>query len=556
MKAHKTGLDTFDHVVVLMLENRSFDNLLGNLYKEGDPAIKGKKFYGLDGKDINMPVPNYASDYHDHKFVKPHRAINFHQPYPDPGEVYNHVNTQLYNHIDHKNFDKPACAMVSNFNIPKPQPKTPEMQGFIKDYINTMKAIKCEKKACKDCKPGQETFQCKACIAYNDPKYKEYNRIMQVYYPDQVSVLSSLAKEFAVFDHWFCSVPSQTWPNRAFWHAAASGGKLVNPTDECTKWEDFKAFEHWAEHVWTQDNIFKRMHKKSVTHRVYTQELISLTSLVNGLFEDEEAVVDYELVQFKKDLNTNNLAHYSFLEPKFLGKHNDMHPSSALPGLVDSPEAGTVLLGEALIWQVYNDIFTSPYKDKTLFIITTDEHGGCFDHVAPPPNLGGKVWPPHTPPIVKPEEGFKFDRLGIRVPMVMVSAYIQKNTIMNDHFDHSSFIKTISQKYDLGHLTDRDLHAKSFESVFSGPERKVFPNIMAPLLPPEDDKKYHLHPINDLQSTIVKGAHFLAKYVQEKLRNDVEIPSHAFVKTNGDALAYLKKIHPLTKFPKNNDAKN
>jgi phospholipase C len=216
MAAQKEGLDTFDHVVVLMLENRSFDNLLGNLYKKGDPAIAGKTFYGLDGKDINMPVPDYASDYGQHQFVKPQRAKDYHQPYPDPGEVYNHVNTQLYNHIDQNNFNKKACAMRDNFNIPKPQPEIPGMQGFVKDYINTMKAIKCEKKQCKDCRTEKEKKQCKACKTYNDPTYKEYSRIMQVYYPDQVNVLSTLAREFAVFDHWFCSVPSQTWPNRAF----------------------------------------------------------------------------------------------------------------------------------------------------------------------------------------------------------------------------------------------------------------------------------------------------------------------------------------------------
>lgn len=97
MAAHKTGLDTFDHVVVLMLENRSFDNLLGNLYPKGDPIFKeGKKFEGLQNTDINMPVPDYALDFKQHPTVAPYRATNHHQPFPDPGEVYNHVNTQLY----------------------------------------------------------------------------------------------------------------------------------------------------------------------------------------------------------------------------------------------------------------------------------------------------------------------------------------------------------------------------------------------------------------------------------------------------------------------------
>ena len=549
MKAQKKGLDTFDHVVVLMLENRSFDNLLGNLYPAGDPIYKeGKKFEGLQNTDIKMPVPKYASDYDQHPTVSPHRAINFHQPYPDPGEVYPHINTQIYNHIDTENYNTIACAMRANFNVPVPQPPIPPMNGFIKDYINVMKAIKCEKKQCENCKTEEEINQCKACKSYNDPLYEQYNRIMQVYEPDQVHVLSKLARDFAVFDNWHCSVPSETWPNRAFWHAAASGGKVVNPVSECTKLEDFEAMLHWKKHVWSQPNIFERMQDKSITHRVYTQELVALTSMVNGYLKDENVCHDKGLGKFKIDLDTNNLAHYSFIEPKFLGQHNDQHPSAALPNSVDGPtKNGSVLLGEQLIHQVYTDIFSSPYKNNTLLIITHDEHGGCFDHVAPP-GKNDHVWPPHTPPKVKPEEGFGFDRLGIRVPMVMVSAYIQKNTIINETFDHTSFIKTMSDKYGLDPLTDRDTHANSFVDVFSGGPRD-FEMFDPPNLEPEDETDYHKHPINGLQRTIVQGAHFMAMHVQEELNSGIEIPSHEHVKTNGDALAYLEKIHHLTKFP-------
>ena len=79
---------------------------------------------------------------------------------------------------------------------------------------------------------------------------------------------------------------------------------------------------------------------------------------------------------------------------------------------------------------------------NTLLIITFDEHGGCYDHVAPPvdavpPCLDGK----------KPWMGFNYDRLGIRVPMIMVSANIAKNTVVNDRMDHTSFMKTMQEKW-------------------------------------------------------------------------------------------------------------
>jgi len=60
------------------------------------------------------------------------------------------------------------------------------------------------------------------------PTYEEYSQIMTGYTPEQMPVLSTLARGFAVFDHWFAEVPSQTFTNRSFFHAATSSGLLVN----------------------------------------------------------------------------------------------------------------------------------------------------------------------------------------------------------------------------------------------------------------------------------------------------------------------------------------
>ena len=116
----------------------------------------------------------------------------------------------------------------------------------------------------------------------------------------------------------------------------------------------------------------------------------------------------------------------------------------AYPGLLDNDgptHVGMVLLGQKLIWHIYNSINNSSYKENTLLIITYDEHSGCFDHVAPPSPL--KLNGNET----KGQNDFNCNRLGLRVLMVMFSAYLHKNTIINHSFKHSSFIKTMCKRW-------------------------------------------------------------------------------------------------------------
>ncbi|HEX9827456.1 MAG TPA: alkaline phosphatase family protein [Flavobacteriaceae bacterium] len=516
-------LSTFDHVVVLMLENRSFDNLLGYLYTDDLP--KGKTFEGLYGKTIKMPVPPEAKGYNEHPFIEPMKKGDYHQPFPDPGEVYQHVNTQLYNYIntarpDNRNI--PACIMKAPYNIPNPlPPKEDMMQGFVKDYINTLNAL-----------PGKKGR------AFNNPDYDKYSIIMNCFSPEKVNVLSTLAKDFAIFDHWFCSVPSQTWCNRAFWHAATSGGQLVNPLGECGVENIWDAMKAWTEQVWTNTTIFERMEQNGVSHAVFTEDLFSLTTLVNGPFKQEHH--KGSLNHFKRLLKKENkLPQYSFLEPKFMGQHNDQHPSSVDRSVSDNQtHIGSVLLGEHLIWEIYTAIFIDPiskYRDNTLLIITYDEHGGCFDHVTPGPTI-----PPKKGDIG--EMGFEFDRLGVRVPMVMVSANIQKNTIVNEVFEHTSFIKTMCKKWGMPHLTDRDAAAKSFEQVFSGSKRTDFPAIQEPNIPSIDPKSYNDDPLNDLQRSILIGANFMAKNNPMAMKSAINFDTANQITTVGEAMDHLQKI--------------
>ncbi|HLN37462.1 MAG TPA: alkaline phosphatase family protein [Xanthobacteraceae bacterium] len=407
-------LDTFDHVVVLMLENRSFDNLLGYMYPNGVPANAplGKTFEGVTGQNLSNPVPPGVKNPPPPGVttipVSPVEAGNYFQPYPDPGENYVHVNTQLFNLID--GGDKPP------YNLPSQRPlPTPNMQGFITDYIENYKAAEVK---------GQDpTYDAPPA----DFPWTGYKQIMQCYPTSIVPVVTTLATEFGVFDHWFCAVPSETWCNRMFWNAGTSWGFVINPPESDAE----TAFRWFLDS--NGPTIFNQIENSGgtspLTWKIYTANIVSATAIIHAL-----ALKDYWPYIFADDFtrlvpNPNNrlfliqdflsdcaagtLPAYSFLEPRFFTPQNDMHPST--PGAWSDgsgpPDVGPVLLGELLVWQVYDAIRNSPKRDRTLLIITFDEHGGCYDHVPPPgqvtaPDLTGDTL----------EDNFDFTRLGIRIP--------------------------------------------------------------------------------------------------------------------------------------------
>jgi len=198
MPAEKS--DALDHVVVVLFENRSLDNVLGRLYGPED----GKNFEGVIGKELSNPIPAWAEHGADRKVVPYSVATDMDAPNPDSGEEFFHTNTQLFNTLDDHNRCKIGDAVTAPWNAPAPD-ATPTMDGFVTDYISTF--------------TGETGRQ---------PTYDEYAQIMTGYTPEQLPVLSGIARDFGVFDHWFSEVPSQTFMNRSFWMAGSSSGLVVN----------------------------------------------------------------------------------------------------------------------------------------------------------------------------------------------------------------------------------------------------------------------------------------------------------------------------------------
>jgi phospholipase C len=129
----QTRNNALDHVVVVVFENRSLDNVLGRLYGPED----GKTFEGVLSKNLSNPIPDWAEHGADRKVVPYTVATDMDSPNPDSGEEYPHTNTQLFNILSEANRFKVGAEISAPYNAP-PAGQVPAMDGFVTDYISTL----------------------------------------------------------------------------------------------------------------------------------------------------------------------------------------------------------------------------------------------------------------------------------------------------------------------------------------------------------------------------------------------------------------------------------
>lgn len=432
-----TAAHAMDHVIVVLFENRSFDDLLGQLYTPEEMV----GFAGVLGRDLTNPVPEWAKPVPPGAGREP-GVVHFspapdrNTPKLDPGEEYQHTNTQLYNILDPGNNGVPAHKMRTT-NAPGPDAGPPTMDGFVADYISTFRALRGE-----------------------DPDYAQYRQIMQGHTPAQVPVLSELARGFAVFDHWFSEVPSQTFPNRSFWTAASSSGLVVN--SPATEWY----FHNTAE------TIFDRLEAHGRTWKVYVLEPCPL-SITGAIHTPRlkrwfgERFVPF--AEFERDAAAGTLPDFALVEPNLLSGHADYHPPFGDTFMRDvdlGVDTGCAVdSGEQFLARLYSAVRTAPREGasnvwNTMLLIGWDEPGGTYDHVPPP-----AVEPPDDSP---GQLGFGFDRSGYRVPAILVSPWVPEGSVVSEEYRHTSMIATLRAVWGLGApLTRRDASARTFEGLFT-----------------------------------------------------------------------------------------
>jgi phospholipase C len=441
-----------EHIVVLMFENRSFDNMLGGLYPYHS-KIGNYEFEGLppgaaneDSSGKSFPVWTESPPYTDSLLT----VI----PDPDPGERFQNVNFQLYGH----GFD-PSTAYSTLGVAP--------MSGFVKDYIL----------------PGPTDWIKSDILGMPWPKLPRgkgtatAEHIMHYFSPELTPVFSALAKQYAVCDQWFASVASQTFPNRMFAHAASSDGGL----------DDVEILLKHVIEGYKINNIFETLDNQlgkgdQQNWRIYYDDKNDSYSISELLFNYVKKNKDNlsDISKFAADVK-DGLPPYTFIEPNY--GHKISTPQGDPVNSYHPPF--NVLDGEELLWSVYNTLQTENPEawQKTLFLVTFDEHGGCYDHFSPPgvpAPAGGQI------------ANAPFDRYGVRVPTLVISPNVQAGSLFraqsaNGQFlDHTSILRTVFDCFlgDDVSINGRDKNAPSFAAAMTSScinaglaEKPVFPDI-------------------------------------------------------------------------------
>jgi phospholipase C len=400
-KSHPNGTQIpIDHIVVIMMENRSFDHYFQKLPENGQPdaEVAPATFTNndLDGKPV--------SPYHDEQLC-----------FVDTAHGWNAVHDQI---------------------------NGGKMDGFFRTN------------------DGTHEMPMGGSLELLSGK-----RGMTYYEPADLPFMYWAANEYAIADHYHCSVPGPTWPNRMFLYAATSRGKTSNVflmNDENT--------------------LFDVLQQRKVNWTIYSYGLPGFGMFIDRYSyylggDDGGDRIKVFTKDFFADAAAGKLPEVAFLDPN-LGHEapgsNDEHPPSVMH------------VGQQWLAQVVDAIAKSPNWASTAIFITYDEHGGLYDHVVPPAACPPDDYPAELGPT---DTKAAFDQLGPRVPLVVISPYAKKKYVGHHVYDHTSIVRFIEARFVLPAMTARDANAEAPWDLFDfeKPPNKTPPSSVP--MPTVDDAK-------------------------------------------------------------------
>jgi phospholipase C len=437
-----------DHVVVLCLENRSFDHMLGYL-DHPDPQFEG---FRRSGPCAN---PGWAGG----PPVTPSSTAKRVLPM-GPDHSHDAVMEQLAVAGSDGSRRATNTGFVTSYERKARGLAPPAFGGLLGPVL--------QRWFTRPPKPG-------TTVAGRGPL------VMRCQPPEHVPVLSRLALEFAVCDHWFCSVPGETWPNRNFLHAATSDGET-----------------NIRVRAYTDRTIFELLEEHGRDWRIYHDDTPQVWAFPRLWDTPERHARWHPVDHFAREIAAGELPAYTFIEPNHRPPFHTLdhqplpdappelstsqHPENNLvsdagyDGFYDEAADTDFARGERLIAEVYEALRTAPEVfARTLLVITYDEHGGLYDHVPPPcgiPAPGDRQGPAagllhllwH-----RKAAAFDFTMLGPRVPAVVVSPLIPRGSRDGRVRDHASVPATLRALFAPGAdpLTRRDAWSPPFHDLAS-----------------------------------------------------------------------------------------
>jgi phospholipase C len=447
------------HIVVLMMENRSFDHLLGFLKRE-NTDIRGI----MGGEYSNPNTAGTATIAVTDGAAYQGQLVN------DAGHDFTDVYMQMYGVPD-------GTANA---------PTTPNMSGFVKSYEGL---------------GGNPAID-----------------IMRCFDPSQLPVLCGLAREYAICDQWFSSVPGPTLPNRAFAHFGTSFGRLDMSPD----------------YFRSKPSIYQRLAAAGKRGIIYYYSPSSGTLGMSFLVSDQKQYFGL-WGDFKSACVHDKLPDYAFIEPCYGDSGGtlatDQHPDHS------------VSAGDGFIRQVYEAIRSNTNVwNSTVLLVVWDEHGGIFDHEVPP--MVG-----HPDGFTSTAPSFNFDRLGIRVPAVVISPYVQQGTVDHTVYEHASIPSTVTEQFISNPKSNppyaREVAANTFLHLLTLDQpRTDSPNLDGPSAAAASTAD---QPVSSLLLNQVKEVHAV---LARNHPQQAQVLNPATVQTEGDATKFIAQamatIHPET----------
>jgi phospholipase C len=375
-----------EHIVVLQLENRSFDHMLGYLALDGNELPShgelGTKVNGLAGATNSYRGVAYGAEILDEDA--------FDKQDLDPPHSDSEVKRQI------------AGGAMTGF-LEAWAAKLSNMRGWRPVRLIKRAWAKLRHKA----DPGPDLAKLKTVMGYM-PREK-------------LPVFDHLARHFCVCDHWFCSVAGPTMPNRFFSIAGEHDNEMNNLKLLVLKKGKFKSLfqELRDEKMWrwysSDPAVLRAIDKK---YRFDTDEKYD-----HFAYFDEWTEVQRRT--FLSDvLKDEELPEVAWIDPNFAIKDQVKLVGGLLdgPGSNDDHPPSHVIEAQRLVNKIYEALGRSSYWANTLFVVYYDEHGGFYDHVAPP------------------------DGMGPRIPALVVGGRVKRG-VCQDQFDHASLIKTILLRF-------------------------------------------------------------------------------------------------------------
>jgi phospholipase C len=492
------------HIIIVMQENHSFDNYFGALAyapgspyhapERGDSSVEGCQrgdHRCVDGLSCVVDQAGQLTCFNSNIDDDGHTVLAFHDsrrcvaPDLDHGWVGTHKE--------------------SNFSNPNNTLHDSRSDGFVR--LNDVNE-----------QPD------------NGVENATEDQTMNFYNQEEIPFYYDLALKFAISDRYFSSVLGPTFPNRSYLLAATSFGHTttseVFPPAGSTGYKPITG------------TIFDLMEKNHVSWADYFSDVPQGGSFrpfgLSGV-DPHFLPLNVFLAQAAGKPNVGSLPAVSFVDPSFglfgIQTESDEHPPT------------DIQRGQAFVSRVVNAVRSGPFWKDSIIFITYDEHGGFYDHVAPPrarqghqpnpdgispsqcadlshppaslqPGGGAQCGISHTDAISLcpalaanptgpfPAECANFDQYGFRVPFLAVSPFSKQHYVSHTTGDHTSLLALIEKVFMTSsqsgdddesrpHLTLRDLHANTLEDLFDFDQSPSLNTAIGVAAPPAVDCTPH-----------------------------------------------------------------